>query len=337
MSENLPATQPQSTLPDILDQQIERAVEYARASRAGATRRAYESDWRIFTAWCDRNGIASLPATPDVVAVFASAEADAGINPNTIVRRIAAIAYYHRQAGLTAPNAAPGAGKLTEVIAGIRAVRGRPKEKKAAADASALRDMLVTIEGDGLRATRDRALLAVGMSGAFRRSELVAFDIHDVTLLPEGMEFVVVQSKTDQAHEGQKVAIPEGKRIRPKALLLAWTDAALQASRLIDDPRMTFEQGPLFRRLTRSDVLTNDPMSDRAVARLVQRCAAAAGYDPAEFAGHSLRAGFLTEAANRGATIFKMQEVSRHKSAQMLLEYVRSAERFQNHAGEKFL
>lgn len=132
-------------------------------------------------------------------------------------------------------------------------------------------------------------------------------------------------SKTDQARDGVIVAIPEGNRIRPKALLLAWMAAAGHAD------------GPLFRRLTRGNELTGDRMSDRAIARLVQSCAAAAGYDPSLYAGHSLRAGFLTEAANNRASIFKMQDVSRHKSVQVLSEYVRSAEMFEDHAGAQFL
>ena len=63
----------------------------------------------------------------------------------------------------------------------------------------------------------------------------------------------------------------------------------------------------------------------------------AAGYDPASFGGHSLRAGFLTAAARLGASIFKMREVSRHKSMQVLADYVRDAELFRDHAGEGFL
>ena len=81
-------------------------------------------------------------------------------------------------------------------------------------------------------------------------------------------------------------------------------------------------------------------MSDRAVARLVQQCAAAAaaaGYDPAQFGGHSLRAGFLTEVAAQGATIFKPQEVSRQKSVQILSDYGRNAELFKDHARQRFL
>ena len=78
-------------------------------------------------------------------------------------------------------------------------------------------------------------------------------------------------------------------------------------------------------------------MSDRAVARLVQARAVAAGYATADFAGHSLRAGFLTAAARSGASVFKMREVSRHKSMQVLADYVRDAELFRDHAGDGFL
>lgn len=185
--------------------------------------------------------------------------------------------------------------------------------------------MLAAIEGDGLRATRDRAILAIGMAAALRRSEIVALEVGHVGIVPEGLRLTIARSKTDRAGEGAVIAIPEGTRIRPKALLLAWMAAAGHA------------EGPLFRRLTRKDALTPAPMSDRAIARLVQTHAAAAGYDPTLFGGHSLRAGFITEGAAQGATIFKLQEVSRHKSVQVLSEYVRNADLFKDHAGQRFL
>jgi len=72
------------------------------------------------------------------------------------------------------------------------------------------------------------------------------------------------------------------------------------------------------------------------VALVVKKRAAAVGYDPALFAGHSLRAGFLTEAGRTGATLFKMKEHSRHKSIEMLSAYVRDEEAFRNHAAEGF-
>ena len=78
-------------------------------------------------------------------------------------------------------------------------------------------------------------------------------------------------------------------------------------------------------------------MSDRSIARLIQRYAGVVGLDPESVGGHSLRAGFLTEASRAGATIAKMREVSRHKKVEVLLGYVRSAELFDDHAGDEFL
>ncbi len=321
----LPANLVQPALPAILDAKIERAAAYARAARSGATRRAYDSDWAIFTAWCAAHGLVALPATPDVVAVFASDQATAGLNPSTINRRIAAIGHHHRSNGHPAPTAQPTAGRLAEVLAGIRAEHGGARRQKRPADAAALRNMLGAIRGEGLRAVRDRAILAIGMAAALRRSEIVALAVEHVGIVPEGLRLTIARSKTDQHGQGAVIAIPEGSRIRPKALLLAWMAAA------------GHREGPLFRRLSRSDALTDAAMSDRAIARLVQQHAAAAGYDPQQFAGHSLRAGFLTEGASQGATIFKLQEVSRHKSVQVLSDYVRNAELFKDHAGDRFL
>jgi hypothetical protein len=64
---------------------------------------------------------------------------------------------------------------------------------------------------------------------------------------------------------------------------------------------------------------------------------ALAGLDPAEFSGHSLRSGFLTSAAEAGASVFKMVEVSRHKSVDTLRGYVRRVDLFKEHAGAAFL
>jgi hypothetical protein len=59
--------------------------------------------------------------------------------------------------------------------------------------------------------------------------------------------------------------------------------------------------------------------------------------DAAAFSAHSLRVGFLTCAAEHGASVFKMMEVSRHKSVEPLRRYVRQAELFKDHAGTGFL
>ena len=308
-----------------LAKDVEAARRYASAWKADATRRAYGSDWALFLNWCDSRSVEPLPAAPAAVALFLASEAAAGVAPSTIGRRLAAIGYQHRTMGLDPPQNVPGSQAIRDVLAGIRRTHGVRKNGKRAADADMISDMLAMIEGDGPRAVRDRALLAIGMAGAFRRSELVAVQLDEVVMVREGVRVLIARSKGDQDGIGTEIAIPEGSRIRPKALLIDWVRLA------------GFTEGPVFRKLTPQGRITKKPMSDRGVALIVKARAAAAGYDPDDVSAHSLRAGFLTEAARSGANIFKMREQSRHKSLDVLANYVRNNDLFEDHAGDRFL
>lgn len=313
----------------MLEAEVNAARSYAEASRSPATRRAYASDWKLFAAWCIVRQFGSLPAAPAVVALFVAAEAQRGIAASTIERRLAAIGYAHRRAGELPPQQQRGAHAIFEVVAGIRRTSGTSVIRKAPASAAMTMAMLGTISGDGVRARRDRAVIALGLAGAFRRSELANLRRRNVAFVDKGLRVTIRRSKTDQDGAGVVIAIPEGRRIRSAALLRAWLDVAGATD--------AGDVGPLFRQLSRGDRITAKPISDRFVARLVQRCAAAAGYDQRDYAGHSLRAGFLTEAAKHGVSVFKMRDVSRHKSLDVLAVYVRDAELFDDHAGEGFL
>jgi integrase len=253
-SDHRPATVPAD--PAALDRaDIAAARRYAEASRAETTRRAYASDWRRFSAWCLARGLATLPADPRAVAVFLSCEASPGRAPSTIGRRLASIGYFHRRAGLQPPQAREGAAAIVEVMAGIRRRHGIAPIRKHAADADVLRDILHAIHGDDPRDARDRALLAFGMAGAFRRSELVALRLEDVRCVPEGLRVTIRRGKTDQEGAGTVIAIPEGRHIRPKALLETWL------------ARAGISDGFLFRRLAARGIVTSCPMSGATSAR----------------------------------------------------------------------
>jgi integrase len=91
--------------------------------------------------------------------------------------------------------------------------------------------------------------------------------------------------------------------------------------------------GPVFRPIAKGERIQAARLTDRSVAKIVKAHAERAGLDPASFSGHSLRSGFLTSAASRGASVFKMMDVSRHRSVDTLRGYVRDAELFRDHAG----
>jgi site-specific recombinase XerD len=167
---------------------------------------------------------------------------------------------------------------------------------------------------------RDRALLALGFAGAFRRSELVALIVADRTERPDGYRMLIRRSKTDQTGEGQEIVIPHGVKIRPVEAVQAWLQAA------------AITEGQLFRPVRKGGCVKPWGLRGQDVALVVKRYALAAGLDPAEFSGHSLRAGFVTSAAETGASILKIQEVSRHKSMDVLSTYVRRVDLFKDHA-----
>jgi integrase len=335
-------------LPQLAPDDRERVDAYVARASAAATLRAYKSDWRLFCVWCAENGYRPLPASPASVAAFLTLLAERGFVPAeprrtkrgkllprkqpaplgraTIERRLAAIVFAHRAADMEPPTSQPDAARLDKAMRGIRKdKKGELPGKKRAADGDVLRDMLRSVRGEDLRSYRDRALLAVGMAGAFRRSELVAITVGRVSEDSRGLLVRIPASKTDQEGRGHSVAIPDGRRLEPVRHYRAWLDQAGIAD------------GPVFRKLTPQGRLTDKAMSAQGVALVVKAAAFAAGYSPEFFSGHSLRAGFLTEAGRQNANLFKMKEHSRHSSLEMVAEYVRDHERFREHAGETFL
>jgi len=320
MATALTVSQP-INLPAELAPDVAAAVNYARAEKAPATRRAYGTDFYLFSAWCDAKGAPALPASAETVAAYLAAEADRGTKASTLGRRIAAIRFAHKLASLPTPTDSEA---VKATLRGIRRTIGAAKVKKAPAIAEWIKAMVRTCP-DTVAGKRDRALLLLGFAGAFRRSELVALDVEHVEETVDGLRVLIACSKTDQEGEGATIAIARGSDACPVRALREWLDAA------------GIESGPIFRPINKAGTVSEQRLTDRSVANLVKAYAGRAGLDAKLFAGHSLRSGFLTSAAGKGASIFKMMDVSRHKSVDNLRGYVRDAELFKDHAGAGLL
>jgi len=184
---------------------------------------------------------------------------------------------------------------------------------------------MVAMAPDRLSGLRDRALLLMGFAGAFRRSELVAPNVSDIAEAKTGLLVTIRRSKTDQERQGVTIAIARGDIACPVKALREWLDAA------------GIKAGPIFRPIDRHGNLLPSRLTAQSVANIVKAYAGRAGFDASTFSGHSLRSGFLTSAAAKGASIFKMMDVSRHKSVDTLRGYVRDAELFKDHAGAGLL
>ena len=256
------ATIEAAALPAIVQAEIDTARTFALAEKSDATRKAYRSDFTIFAAWCRARGLEPLPAATDTVAAFLAAQATEGAKVSTIDRRAAAIRYAHRLAGHEPPTASEA---VRAVMRGIRRTVGAAPERKAAAVADQVRAMLDACP-DTLQGKRDRALLALGFAGAFRRSELVALQVSDLSEAPDGFRVVIRHSKTDQEGQGQEIAIPRGSRLRPVEAVQVWLDAA------------GITEGPIFRSVAKGGRVAPLALSDRSVAAIVKSHAKYVGW-----------------------------------------------------------
>jgi site-specific recombinase XerD len=289
---------------------IEDAERYAAAAQAINTTRAYASDWNRFQAWCERYRLESLPASAAVVGLYVTSLARRGLAVSTIRRRAAAIARAHRQAGHLPATSDP---RVLTVMEGIARVHGSAPHKKTALLRDPLLELIDRIDPTTTVGLRDRALLLLGFAVGLRRSELVALAVEDLSPSPDGLRIRIARSKTDQQGRGQELLVvyAESPRPCPVRALRAWIDAA------------QITTGPVLRRVTRTGAVSS-PLTAQSVALIIKRRVRAAGLDPREFAGHSLRAGYATQAARDGHHPTQIAATTRHQDQRVLAGYIRA-------------
>jgi site-specific recombinase XerC len=307
----------------------EAAEAYARMAKTENTRRAYRAAVRAWCAWCDKRGLPALPATGADVAAFLASERGRGLTPETLKLRRAAIRHLHRAAGCAVPTDDVA---VSETMAGISreaARQGQTPRKKVAATATILRQILARIPDD-LRGLRDRALLLTGFAGALRRSELATIRVEQLEKTERGLRLTLPQTKGAQT-EAATVPLPYGQTdLCPVRALAAWQDAAGITS------------GPVFRRIwlpkqARGDSppplprIGHQAITPWAVAEIVKARAAAAGFGGRDFGGHSLKRGALTTGMDQGEHPAKLKRLGRHRSFDVLGEYLEFGDLFERH------
>ena len=300
-----------------LSEKSRRRLENAKAAN---TIKAYDADWRDFVDWCQHHEAIPLPAEPETIVNYLSdlADADAAIKANTVARRVTAISESHLAAGYDREKNPAKAGIVRATVAAIRREKGTFQRGKAPILLETLSLLADGFVGDDLGTKRDRALLLLGFAGAFRRSELVGVEIKDLTFTPQGLIIFIPRAKGDQLGKGSTIAVPYAPD--PRLCAVRAVRDWIEAADLMD--------GPLFRPLTKAGTLRAAALSDKSVALIVKRYAALAGLDPKDFAGHSLRRGFATSAAQHDVDTLGIMRQTRHKSEKMVHRYIEQGNLF---------
>ena len=312
-----------------LDRLVENARDYAKASTAENTNKAYAADWRHFARWCRLKGTDPLPPSPEMIGLYLTdLAAPTGPSPalsvSTIDRRLSGLAWNYAQRGFTLDRKDR---HITTVLAGIKRRHARPPVQKEAILPEDILAMVATLPHD-LRGLRDRAILLIGYAGGLRRSEIVSLD----------------HGKDDTPDSGGWIEILDDGAILTLNAKTGWREVEIgRGSSDHTCPVHALEQwlhfakidfGPIFVRTSRDGKKAVEArLSDKHVARLIKATVLKSGIRSdlpekdrlALFSGHSLRAGLASSAEVDERHV---QKHLGHASAEMTRRYQRRRDRF---------
>ena len=295
---------------DIKSLEIE-TLKNLKNSKANNTLRAYQSDYRDFSLFCSKNGLSSMPTQPKIVALYIT-HLSKFSKFSTLKRRIASISVIHKLKGHYLDTKHP---IIMENLHGIKRILGSRQKAKKPLLINSLKKIIKAIDQEKKERDRDRALILIGFAGGFRRSELVSILKEDVELVDEGLKILIKKSKTDQSGEGSIKAIPyfQNQEFCPVIALKKYMSLK----------KFNSNSEKIFK------------LSDKSVALIIKKYAQIAGLDPTKYAGHSLRSGFATTAAEFGAEERNIMTMTGHKTTQMVRRYIQEANLFKNNALNK--
>ena len=230
-----------------------------------------------------------------------------GLGKNSIRTAVAAIGKSFEVTNRPAPNNSP------EWRSWLKGLLRRLNQVKDRKDPIIRDDLLRAVDlarehRNTLIGLRDAALLLLGWSCALRRSEIVQVDLEHIRKSEVGWTLWIPKSKTDQDSNGY-----------PKPLYRAENpiyDAIRACHQWCEMAGIT--TGTLFRPVDRYGTVSHERLTTRSVANLLKSYSIRHNVS-----GHSLRVGYVTQAALDGKINLATRIVTGHTSDAMLIEYQR--------------
>lgn len=237
----------------------------------------------------------------------------------TILQRVSMLGRLHRSDGLPNPLAEPG---VRDLLADLRRAYGKRDDdvpiQRPALTAEPLEQLIALCEQDcsdahdlwtRRRALRNRAMLFFAFAtGGRRRSEVTSATVQRLKRQPNGDYYYTMgATKTDRsgARRSGKIKALKG---RPAGAMADWLEEA------------PLRAGPIFRRISKGGRVEKEALTPATVRNVVRTLAERAGLDPG-YSAHSLRSGFMTEAATQGVALSEAMKLSEHRSVQSAMRY----------------
>jgi integrase len=309
----------------------ELAAQRVNRPHAKNTQEAYDRHWERWGKWCDAVGRAPFPVDPPILCVHLEwLSLELKLAPNTVRQALAAIADLDKWKRYTAGDANPASVATSPIVERWLESWGRdnpraPRKKAAPIEVQAIWALLEAVNTPSeraakamhlMRATRDRAMILIGIYGGLRGAELAGLTVTDLRFADRGLELRLQRSKTDQQGEGQwKGLLPASAReLCPVDAWRTWIT--------VRGPNT----GPAFMAIHRNGDIGTTHLTTRTVQSLIKGYAKRAGLE--HVSSHSLRATLATLAGKRGHRIEHVAEHLGHSSLETTAGYMRRGQLF---------
>lgn len=237
---------------------------------------------------------------------------------NTVKRRFYALSVYHDQNGYKNPCREKEVSSLLVMAQKAQMNKGKRVQKKEAATAEIINKLIASCDSDKLIDIRDKAILLVGFSsGGRRRSELAGMKLKDLKKVPNGYVIKIHHTKGDYDGYDKEYPILSHAAIA----LTKWLEAS------------GIEDGYLFRKISKYNTI-NGKLSPIGINFIIKKRVEMAGLDRENLSAHSLRSGFITEAASKSIPVWEIMQLTNHKSSRSVDDYYRSGSILNNPAAD---
>ena len=290
------------------------------------TIRAYRSDLDCYTSWCERLDLTPFPATAEQIANYISDLAE-HYKVATIQRRLAMLSSFHELQGFESPT---GSKLVRSTMEGIKRLLGVRQHQAPAFTLETFQKTILSLDESVNGQLRDKVVLLLGFTGAFRRGELAALNVNDLVFDEEGILIDVRRSKTDQLGVGQFKAIFYASH--PNLCPVRTVQRYLQritTGNIITDEEQTSVSRPLLLRMRRGDRFGKQRLTNQTVNLIVTK------HFGTKFSAHTLRASFVTVSKKNGASNSEIMAQTHHRTEAMIRRYTRFEDIRTHNAGTK--
>ena len=294
--------------------------------KAPNTVRAYKADLDCYTSWCDRRNLIPFPAPAEQIVNYISDLAE-HYKLATIQRRLAMLSSFHELQGMESPT---GSKLVRTAMDGIKRSLGVRQHQAPAFTLDTFQKVILTLDESVNSQLRDKVVLLLGFTGAFRRGELAALNVADLVYDEEGILIDVRRSKTDQLGAGQLKAIFYASHpgLCPVRTVQRYVERISDAQ-AAEDEGLTDTAQPLLLRMRRGDRFGRKRLTDQTVNLIVAK------HFGSRFSAHTLRASFVTVSKKNGASNSEIMAQTHHKTEAMIRRYTRFDDARTHNAGTK--